>query len=190
MANLPEEESFIINSIKYDCISMCMDNNATHVIQRIILCIDETKRQTLNMILLNNLKILITDCNGICVIKKFINSNKSEVIKKKILEELTFNGLEYIQSPFGNYAVQHILQEWGFDTCYELVDIILKNVYSLSMQKFSSNVIEKFLELADTKNRNIIIRELYNPGKILGLLKNKYGNIILHKTLFYFRARK
>jgi hypothetical protein len=185
LANLPEEEIFIINSVKYDCIAMCMDNNATHVIQRILICIEESKRLELNMILLSNLKNLIMDCNGICVIKKLINSNKSEVVRHKILEELVYNGLEYIQSPFGNYAVQHVLQEWGFNVCVDILNIINDNIYSLSMQKFSANVIEKCLELANKETRDIMINELYNPGKLLGLLKNKYGKIILHKTLNY-----
>lgn len=49
------------------------------------------------------------------------------------------------------------------DYCQQLVNIILDNVYSLSMQKYSSNVVEKCLEISNEviillnkENENII----------------------------------
>jgi hypothetical protein len=73
-------------------------------------CIEEDKREMLTNIILENLKILTLDSNGICVIKKLINSNKSEKIKKRILDEIHYHCLEIVQSPFGNYAIQHIFE--------------------------------------------------------------------------------
>jgi len=51
--------------------------------------------------------------------------------------------LEIVQNPFGNYVIQHILDEWGTEIATPIVDVIVKNIISLSMQKFSSNVVEK-----------------------------------------------
>jgi CRISPR/Cas system-associated endonuclease Cas3-HD len=99
--------------------------------------------------ILNNFKNLAIDSNGICVLKKFISTNKNDKVKKDILNELVNNALEVVQSPFGNYAVQHAFQEWGFKTCESIVNAIINNIVSLSMQKYSSNVVEKCLELAD-----------------------------------------
>jgi hypothetical protein len=36
--------------------------------------------------------------------------NKSEEIKTKVVDEITTNALEIVQSPFGNYAIQHIFE--------------------------------------------------------------------------------
>jgi hypothetical protein len=33
------------------------------------------------------------------------------------------------------------------------------------------------------------MNEIYNPGKLMGLLKNKYGTIILYKTLTYLSEK-
>jgi hypothetical protein len=107
----------------------------------------EEKREYLNSVILINFKILCLDSNGICVVKKFINTNKSEIIKQKIIEELKNNCLEIVQSPFGNYAIQHIFEEWGLESI--ILSIITNNIASLSLQKFSSNVVERILELAD-----------------------------------------
>ena len=57
-----------------------------------------------------------------------------------------------IQNPFGNYIIQHILEEWGFAGCKCVINVIQHNIISLSMQKFSSNVVEKCLDLIDQVN--------------------------------------
>ena len=130
-------------------ILIIQDNNATHVIQKILLCIDKEKRGHLIRVILKNFRSLALDCNGICVLKKFINSNKSDKVRKDILNELVDNALEIVQSPFGNYAIQYAIQEWGISFCRNIVDVIVNNIVSLSMQKYSSNAVEKVLDLAD-----------------------------------------
>lgn len=59
------------------------------------------------------------------------------------------NCLEIIQNPFGNYIIQHILEEWGPEVCKDVTKLIHQNIISLSMQKFSSNVVEKCIDLLD-----------------------------------------
>ena len=59
------------------------------------------------------------------------------------------NCLEIIQNPFGNYIIQHILEEWGSEICKDVTKMIHQNIISLSMQKFSSNVVEKCMDLID-----------------------------------------
>lgn len=60
------------------------------------------------------MKSLCLDSNGICVIKKLINTNKSDIVKQRILDEILYNCLEVVQSPFGNYAIQHVVQVYYF----------------------------------------------------------------------------
>jgi hypothetical protein len=59
------------------------------------------------------------------------------------------NCLEIIQNAFGNYIIQHILDEWGSHICKDITKMIQQNIISLSMQKFSSNVVEKCLDIVD-----------------------------------------
>ncbi len=89
-------------------------------------------------------------CNYILKkIKKFINGNKDLAIRKNFLDLIENNSLEIIQNPFGNYIIQHILDEWGPNSIKNVIIVIIDNIVSLSMQKFSSNVVEKCLELVD-----------------------------------------
>jgi hypothetical protein len=71
------------------------------------------------------------------------------LIKEKVVNELSSNVIEIIQNPFGNYSLQYILKEWGIVSCRYIVNIIINNISSLSMQKFSSNVVETCIEMAD-----------------------------------------
>jgi hypothetical protein len=117
--------------------------------QKVISCIDEKSREHINKVVLFNLNKLVYDSNGICVIKKFINGNKSLTMRKVLLDTITNNALEIVQNPFGNYIIQHILDEWGPDIAKDIINVITDNIISLSMQKFSSNVVEKCFDLVD-----------------------------------------
>lgn len=78
-----------------------------------------------------------------------INGNKDQIVRKSILKIIENNCIEIIQNPFGNYIIQHIIDEWGYSVCKDVVKIIHQNIISLSMQKFSSNVVEKCLDVID-----------------------------------------
>jgi len=88
-----------------------------------------------------------------------------------------------VQNPFGNYIIQHILDEWGAESAKGIINVIINNMISLSMQKFSSNVVEKCFDLVDMATRKRMVKELFNAGKISSLLKNKYGNFVLQKAI-------
>ena len=73
--------------------------------------------------------------------------------------------------PFGNYVVQYIL-DLGLPWANAEVMIRLAGNYAeLSMQKFSSNVVEKCLKLADAsleEHRNVVVREIMTSPLLVG----------------------
>ena len=103
--------------------------------------------------------------------------------KIKISNALTENCLEIAQDPYGNYAIQYILDEWTSSECKNVVTIIIENICSLSKQKFSSNVVEKIIELIDEERRQLIFTEIFNEAKLYGLIKNKYGKYVIQKSI-------
>jgi hypothetical protein len=70
-------------------------------------------------------------------------------LRKILLDNITNNALEIVQNPFGNYIIQHILDEWVPEIAKDIINVIICNIISLSMQKFSSNVVEKCFDLVD-----------------------------------------
>jgi hypothetical protein len=73
-------------------------------------------------------------------------------MRKILLDHVSKNALEIVQNPFGNYIIQHILDEWGSEVIKDVINVIICNLISLSMQKFSSNVVEKCFDLVDHVN--------------------------------------
>jgi len=183
--NLEDEEMIIKESIENSILQLSFDNNGTHVIQKLISCIDEEKRNYLNNQIIVNLSKLVVDPNGICIAKSFIAANTSLEIKKKTIEAILANCLEILQNPFGNYVIQEVFEKWGFETCIEIVKIIHQNIISLSMQKYSSNVVEKSIEISDANLRSKILKDLFTNNKITSLVKNKFGNFVIQKAISF-----
>jgi len=181
--NLREEEEIIKDSIKHDILKISYDINSTHVMQKIVLIIAEENREYITHMCLKFLPKMVLDPNGICVIKKIINGNKNLDIRNKIIELIKLNGLEIIQNPYGNYIIQHVLDVWGCEYCKSIIKIIHDNIISLSMQKFSSNVVEKCLDLINPNLRKQWIKDIFNYSKISSIVKNKYGNFVLQKSI-------
>ena len=178
-----EQQMLILNAIKSYEFEMAYDNNATHVLQKIIMTIPDIIRIRLNELILSNLKELSLHSNGICLVKKFISTCTLVSNKKQILQILIDGCIEISQSPFGNYAIQFIIEEWGTEQCFNLIKTITDNISVLSTQKFSSNVVEKIIELIDDKNKISYIKNLFYGNKLLTILKNKYGRFVLQKAI-------
>jgi len=130
---------------------------------------------------------LVLDPNGICIVKSFIAANSSLEVRKRTVDVILVNCLEILQNPFGNYVVQEILEKWGYETCKEILKVIHQNIISLSMQKYSSNVVEKSIELSDPVVRSKVLKEFLGSNKITSVIKNKFGNFVLLKAITFIK---
>ena len=178
-----EEEIILVESIKGNELKMAFDINATHVLQKMICVINEIRRNSINNIILKNIKALCLDANGICVVKKFIGNTFLCENKEKIIKLISENCIEIAQNPYGNYGIQYILEEWGINICESIVKIIINNICSLSTQKYSSNVSEKIIGLLDEDKQNLISQELFLSNKFIFVLRSKYGRYVIQKAI-------
>ena len=183
-----EQRDLILQSVKGKELEMCYDANATHVIQKIIQCIPENQREQLNAIIIKNIHQLSQDSNGICLVKKYIANNTVTENKTNISQILTDKCLEISQNPYGNYAIQYVLEEWKSEDCGEIIDIIIDNIFELSKQKFSSNVVEKTIELIDSNRKDKIISKILEETCINVLIRNKFGKYVVQKTFKLMNA--
>ena len=72
--------------------------------------------------------------------------------RQQLVNEITFNALTLVQDPYGNYVVQYILDLNDKRFSDGVIRQFAGNVCALSVQKFSSNVIEKV-----TQKHSIIV---------------------------------
>ena len=99
------------------------------------------------------------------------------------MTQISRNALELVQDQFGNYVVQYVLD---LDFQIVRVDLIKEfcgHIASLSTQKFSSNVIEKCLEVATPAVQNLIIEEIMQAATLSLLLQDPYGNYVIQTAL-------
>ena len=183
-----EDEHKILSYIKYHELEMAYDKNATHVLQKLILLCPDTHRIELNQIILNNLKELCIDSNGICLVKNFIRSNTLINDKKRLNQEFVKNLVYLAVNPFGNYGIQFLIENWDKDSLIDIKNKVVENIFKLSLEQFSSNVVEKAIELFDEEYREKIIRKLCFEGNVTNLLKSKFGRFVLYKAINYMKS--
>ena len=86
------------------------------------------------------------------------------------------------QDPFGNYAIQSMLQAWP-DTVDLLIcrdgPLLPKMIVDLSLQKFSSNVVDRLIQSANLPQILMIMQELDQSEKLDKIMVSQYGNFVL-----------
>ena len=122
---------------------MIYNKNATYVVQKIVLKFPDFLRKDLNEIILQNFSKLCLDVNGICLVKNFIKTNIIENDKERMKIIITNNFVLLAQSPFGNYAIQFLLEKLKSNELNELFEVLNENIFKLSVQQYSSNVVER-----------------------------------------------
>jgi len=181
--NLKDEEEVLKCALNGNVFKLSFNSNGTHIIQKIISCFEEEKREFLNDFIIENLSKMCNNANGISVIQKFINQNRNEDVKSRIIKQFQKECLEIVQDPYGNYAIQYAFDTFGTVECKRIIEEVLKNEISLSMQKFSSNVVEKCLEICENVTFKKAITELFNPSGFISLFKNKYAGFVINKAI-------
>ena len=184
----PTEEILILTSVQGHELELAFDNNGTHVLQKILVVIEESKREQINFVLFNeeNIKNLCLDSKGICVIKKMIKTSYKEKYRNVLINSIYKNCIQISESPYGNYAIQFLFDEWGIETCSKLVNFCIEKADIFSIQKYSSNIIDKLINYFSKERRNdlfsLLKQSLFNINQIKGVYNNKYGKFILIKV--------
>jgi hypothetical protein len=94
----------------------------------------------------------------------------------KVLEE---NVISLVQSPFGNYAIQTAIESMKQGDLRGIYNSLAHNVLQLSVQKFSSNVIEKCLDYCDREIKQKFFEGIFQPEGMKSLIKSSYGFYVI-----------
>ena len=180
-----ELRNLILKSIENKELEMAFNNNATYVLQKIIGIIPDIERLNLNKILINNIIKLALDSDCVFIAEKFISTITITDNKNKIQNIIYQNFIELATSPFGNYLIQFLFLIWKGDDIDKINNIIIDNANYLAKQRYSSNIIEKTIEIFNSKNKAKLIRSLSLGGDILDTIKNQYGHYVINKAVKY-----
>ena len=104
---------------------------------------------------------------------------------EKIKMYITNNFILLAQSPYGNYAIQFLMEKLPKNELNEIFDVLNDNIFKLTVQQYSSNVVEKSFEKMDEFHKLKIFDKLFFIGKFIFILKNKFGKFVIRKALNY-----
>ena len=168
MVNLKEEENVYKNEFKDRIVRMSKDPNASHVVQKLAESLGN--KYFISREILGNIRELAMDKYGVCVVKKFCND-------PEVMNEVLSETLILVQHPYGNYAVQSVLEMWKEEVAFPFISCIQGRTVQLCLQKYSSNVIETGIRIEDI--RGFIVKEVLCQERIKELLENQYGSYVL-----------
>ena len=179
-----QTQEIVIDSVKNHLMKITLDVYGTHVLEKILCKFDYDLIQPISKFVVDNFLFLANNANGLCVVKKtiIIEYKKSYFEKIKLLAE--DNALMLIQNPFGNYALQCVIDNWEKEDLEILMRSFIGKCSVLSVQKYSSNVIEKCIEKSPEFLKEFLNECISNNYCGIGvLMQNNYGNYVIQTAL-------
>lgn len=168
LCTLPQEELVYMRDFGPHILEMAVHPNASHVLQKLVVSVKKTNYITDQLAF--RAKQLSCDKLGICVIKKCLGTDE-------IYFALEPHLLNLAQDPYGNYAVQQLVEMWS-PRCYSaVIQQFAGRVAQLSIQKYASNVIT--ICMGKPGLAEPLAYELFSPEKLQILLPSPFGIQIL-----------
>ena len=182
-----EEEISIVRAALADhVVQLIQDLNGNHVIQRCLNKLPPSSTQFIYDAVTRegNAIAVATHRHGCCVLQRCIDSASDEQ-KMQLVNEVIRNALPLVKDPFGNYVVQYVLDLPFPGIAARLVRTLRGHIAELSMQKFSSNVMEKIVQKSDDATRDSIIGEIIGCGEFGTLISDPYANYVIQTCLHF-----
>jgi hypothetical protein len=134
----------IIVALTPNVVTLIKDLNGNHVIQKCLHRLSAADNQFIYDAVSRHCVEVATHRHGCCVLQRCID-HASIAQRAQLVTEVTHNALPLVQDPFGNYVVQYVLDLGDAMFSDAVIRRFVGSVCTLSVQKFSSNVIEKVM---------------------------------------------
>ena len=176
------EKKIIYMSLKDSISSFCYNIYGTHVLEKILSYFEDEFIQEIIEFVYNNFINLAYHINGICIVKKLLLMTHKKDLHQKLKKIVFENSLNLIVHPYGNYVIQVIVENWDDNELVEILGKYVGKFVTLSMQKYSSNVLERIIE-KNEKNLEAYINEICAEKNLCEVMKNNYGNYVVQKAI-------
>ncbi|CAM9281125.1 unnamed protein product, partial [Sphacelaria rigidula] len=184
--NTPSQVALVVAALRDATVTLCLDTNGNHVVQRLLQHLAPSANGFVFEMLAEACVPVATHRHGCCVLQRAMDAATKEQ-SRMLVAQVCINALQLMQDPYGNYVVQYVLGTCGREEADTLVTVPLGKVAMLSMQKFSSNVIEKCMDRASEEVIVKYVHELADPAAMRPLLQaslfDQYANYVIQKTL-------
>lgn len=160
----PEHTALIAQAIAPQCLVLMCDVNGNHVIQRCLQKMDPSHQQFIYQTAFAHCQQIAKHRHGCCVLQRCLDHANAEQ-RAQLCVLVLSRARELMQDPFGNYVVQYVLEMKEPQYVHTIIQHIRGHLWQLSMQKFSSNVVEKVFTLADESDLRLLLHELLEGSR-------------------------
>ncbi|KAI8003540.1 hypothetical protein LOK49_LG08G01080 [Camellia lanceoleosa] len=175
-----QQISLVVLALQPGFLNLIKDLNGNHVIQRCLECLSKEDNKFIFDAAAKFCVDIATHQHGCCVLNRCIDKSVGKY-QEKLVAEIAANGLLLAQDAFGNYVVQYVIQEIPLAAA-GLISQFEGHYVHLSMQKFSSHVVEKCLKYFE-ESRPRIIHELLSVPHFEQLLQDPFANYVIQSAL-------
>ncbi|KAL5708633.1 hypothetical protein ACHQM5_019404 [Ranunculus cassubicifolius] len=183
----PEQLSLVVSSLKPGIVNLMKDTNGNHVAQRCLQHLLPEYKEFLFEDAISHCSKLAKDRHACCVLQKCLSHCDGEH-RRRLVRGITSDALNLSQNQYGNYVVQFVFElrlPWATAS---LLDKFEGSYGYLSMQKYSSNVVEKCLKFAGEDRRPRIVQELISDSRLDQILQDPYGNYVIQAALSHSKG--
>lgn len=178
-----EQLDVVIGELRAHITKMSMDTNGNHVVQRCLQFIPKDRISFVYDTVVKDVLVITRHRHGCCVFQRCIDAadaSQRNALVGKVIE----HAVKLMQDPFGNYVVQYVLEKSRNNEAKRIIAQLQGRLEELSMQKFSSNVVEKCLQNASAANELApLIEELCDSKIMQKLLNDQYANYVVQRAL-------
>lgn len=179
----PELNDIIKQLIQKHLFGLCYDKNGNHVFQKILMIYPKDKNDFI-FEELNKYAIDISKLQQNVVILqtvfKFAEKTQEDQLVNTILSVID----QLINDEYGNflisYIVEHLVEDDYIKKVYEYIS---SNMMMLSQKKYSSNVIDKFIETPNNPYSLPLVNYINDNKLAKDMIVNEYGNYVIQKAL-------
>ncbi|KAJ1799955.1 hypothetical protein LPJ59_001459 [Coemansia sp. RSA 2399] len=177
-----EQIDAIINALKDSVVMLIRDLNGNHVIQKCLGRLSSKNNQFIYDSVAKSCTDVATHRHGCCVFQRCIDYS-SVGQKGQLVDVIITQALTLVQDPFGNYVVQYVLDLGVPEYSEPVIRMFVNHICGLSVQKFSSNVMEKCIRIASPATRKMLIIPLMQRERLDMLMRDSYGNYVVQTAL-------
>lgn len=177
-----EQIHVLMEELKPVVLPLVQDLNGNHVIQKCLSRFSLEQNQFIYDALSKHCVEAATHRHGCCVVQRCMDHAK-EAQMQHLLNELRGHIEVLAKNAFGNYVVQYALEKRCLDFTRCVVEAFRGQCMTLSLHKFSSNVMEKLLRVADVADRRELIGELEAMDVLDRLIRDPYGNYVVQTCI-------
>jgi len=172
----------LIAALQARAMDLMLDMNGNHVVQRCLASLSVQRSSFIYDAVLTECVRVSTHRHGCCVLQRCLD-HAPDAQREPIILSVISNARKLVLDPFGNYVVQYVLELRNPELTRGIGNALQGSFAELSLQKFSSNVIEKCLQAGDKVLIAMVTREICQAKALGQLLHDPFANYVVQTLL-------